>query len=312
MTARTSKFLLGLFIVIGLLIGLVGIGWLSGFPKQFKRYPRYATFFAESVEGLQTDGNVNYLGVTIGKIVEIRIAPGNMLVEVVMEIYRPDVITDTTVAQLSLAGITGTHYINLYPGGPTAREKSPKITFPVQYPVIASQPSGVTDILASAQEIMNGLKQIDFAGISIQLEKTVKATETLLSSPQMQRIMENMAAVTADLDSTVENVNSILEEGEIQELLLQTRKTLSEADALLREMNGAIQNMQLAETSRSVRDLTEKLDVTANSTSIAINATLDNLQQASQTLNLLLDRLYVQPSELLYSKPPPPRQREKR
>ena len=56
--------MIGLFVIIGVSIGLITIIWLGAY-KYFEKGGTYATYFDESVQGLQTDSTVKYRGVEV-------------------------------------------------------------------------------------------------------------------------------------------------------------------------------------------------------------------------------------------------------
>ena len=85
MTGKTSKFLIGLFVMAGILLGVGIIVWI-GASKYFQKGSTYVTFFDESVQGLQMDSSVKYRGVDVGRVERIRVAPDYKLVEVVMKV----------------------------------------------------------------------------------------------------------------------------------------------------------------------------------------------------------------------------------
>ena len=85
MSGRSSKFLIGLFVITGLMIGAIIIIW-AGASDLFMKGSTYVSYFDESVQGLQNDSAVKYRGVEIGKVESIRVAPDYRLIEVVMKI----------------------------------------------------------------------------------------------------------------------------------------------------------------------------------------------------------------------------------
>ena len=94
MAAKTSKFMIGIFATIGVVLAVVTIVWL-GASKYFQKGTIFVTYFDESVQGLSVDSNVKYRGVNVGTIRDIRVAPDNKLIEVVMKIsMRSDVQKD--------------------------------------------------------------------------------------------------------------------------------------------------------------------------------------------------------------------------
>jgi phospholipid/cholesterol/gamma-HCH transport system substrate-binding protein len=59
MARKTSKFMIGLFVTVGVVIGMIAIVWL-GASKYFEKGATYVTYFDESVQGLQLDSAVKY------------------------------------------------------------------------------------------------------------------------------------------------------------------------------------------------------------------------------------------------------------
>ena len=77
--------MIGLFVTIGVLIGLIAVVWL-GASKYFEKGGTYVTYFNESVQGLQKDSTVKYRGVDVGRVEKIRVAADNNLIEVVIKV----------------------------------------------------------------------------------------------------------------------------------------------------------------------------------------------------------------------------------
>src|SRR3972149_9372392 len=128
MARKTSKFMIGLFVTIGILIGMVAIVWL-GASKYFEKGATYVTYFDESVQGLQVDSAVKYRGVEVGRVEKIRVAPDNRLIEIIMKIDLKGELERDDVAQLKAAGITGIVFVELSRKDPGEPDLSPKITF---------------------------------------------------------------------------------------------------------------------------------------------------------------------------------------
>ena len=109
---KASKFLIGLFVIIGTLIAAVIIIWV-GAADIFMKGSTYVTYFDESVQGLQADSAVKYRGVEIGKVKSIKVAPDYRLIEVIMKIDISGDLQNQTDALLRTAGITGIVFIEL-------------------------------------------------------------------------------------------------------------------------------------------------------------------------------------------------------
>ena len=112
MSKKKPLFTVGLFVVIGFMIGAGAIIWI-GASKYFKKGDTFLTYFDESVQGLQIDSRVKYQGVDVGWVTKIDLAPDNRLVEVTMKInINPD-MANNIVAKLEMAGITGLVFVGL-------------------------------------------------------------------------------------------------------------------------------------------------------------------------------------------------------
>ena len=85
MSTKSSKFLIGLFVIVGVLICAAVIIWV-GAARFFMKGSLYAVYFDESVQGLQVDSAIKYRGVEIGKVQSIDVAPDYRLIEVIMKI----------------------------------------------------------------------------------------------------------------------------------------------------------------------------------------------------------------------------------
>jgi phospholipid/cholesterol/gamma-HCH transport system substrate-binding protein len=135
MSSRSSKFLIGLFVITGVMMCVVIIIWV-GAADLFMKGSTYVTYFDESVQGLQADSAVKYRGVEIGKVASIKVAPDYKLIEVTMKIDLSADLQDNTTAQLRTLGITGIVFIELDRLKKNDQSTSPIINFKTAYPVI--------------------------------------------------------------------------------------------------------------------------------------------------------------------------------
>ncbi|MEJ2683607.1 MAG: MlaD family protein [Candidatus Sulfobium sp.] len=316
MAKQTSKFLLGLFVTTGFLIGVIAIIWL-GAAHYFKKGATYVSYFDESVQGLKVDSSVRYRGVEAGRVKSIRVAPDDRLIEVVMKIYLKDVIHSNTVARVSLSGLSGVSFVSLSPGTPEELAESPKIDFPVKYPVIPTRPSELKMLLSSLDETLGGMKQLDLRGISDQLKSTIKSLRTVLSDKRMNIIMKNFESTAENLDRTSRKIDQIMAEGHIGKILVETRETVAQARqavaqarALMSEIGHDVEAMKLRKTGEHAERLVRGLDTRTRVITGEVRSTLDNIRRVTERLDLLIERLNASPSDLIWSRPPP-RGREK-
>ena len=74
MASQKTKFALGLFVTCGIGMVFLAVIWL-GMSRYFKKGHYYATYFNESVQGLDVDSPVKYRGVSVGRVERIVVAP---------------------------------------------------------------------------------------------------------------------------------------------------------------------------------------------------------------------------------------------
>jgi phospholipid/cholesterol/gamma-HCH transport system substrate-binding protein len=103
----------GAFVLVVALLGALFVYWYSD-SREHRDYNRYEIYFTGSVSGLDRGATVRYLGVGVGRVVDIRIDPRDSgRVEVVVDIDSTTPVSEHTVAELQLQGVTGLLYIDL-------------------------------------------------------------------------------------------------------------------------------------------------------------------------------------------------------
>jgi phospholipid/cholesterol/gamma-HCH transport system substrate-binding protein len=298
MARQKTNLLIGLFVILGVVMGVVAIIWV-GATSYFQKGSTYVSYFDESVQGLQLNSAVKFRGVDVGLVESIRVAPDNRNIGVVMKINMRDELQKNCVVQLKAAGITGIMFVELDLIKPGERDFSPKIDFPSEYPIIPSRPSEMQRLVAGANEIVQKFNQVDAKGISDQLIATTKAMEELIQGKQMTSILARVDAAAGNLDRITARADKILGEAGLDKTLAEAREAIKGAQVMLVTVNDQVLGMQLPATLVKTRELTRELQ-----------ATSQNLRQSSETLEMLLQRVYERPSDLLFGKPPKKRWNE--
>jgi len=298
MAKKTTNFMIGLFVILGFVLGVVAIIWV-GATSYFQKGVTYVSYFDESVQGLQVDSSVKYRGVEVGRVETIRVAPDNRLIGVVMKINLRDDLQKNALAQLKAAGITGIMFVDLDRRKPDEPDFSPKIDFPSEYPIIPSRPSELQRLVAGINEIVDKFNQINTKGISDQVIATTKAMEEFLRGKQMASILKRLDAAAGNLESLTGRADKVLAGARLDEVMAEARAALKNARIMLTTVNDQVLGMQLPATLGQTRDITRELQATGNT-----------LRQSSETLEMLLQRIYDRPSDLLFGKPPKKRWNE--
>jgi len=267
----------------------------------------YTTYFDESVQGLQVDSAIKYRGVEIGKVQSIKVAPDYRLIEVVMKIDLEGDLPNQTVAALTSAGITGIVFIELDRIKPGELPNSPKITFKSSYPVIPSRRSGIGRFLADTGIIMQNIKDIDIKGISNQLKNTSKAIEDFVGGKRVNNIITHLESTSANLDQTMAGINKTFAEGKVDKAVNETMGILSDARKLIGQAKNEIDALKLQEKANRTDVLLEDINKKAKVITNELQDTSEHLRVTSENLQRLSESLTKNPSELIFSKPAPPR-----
>lgn len=310
MAEKPSKFMIGFFVTAGIALAVATVVWL-GASNYFQKGALMVTYFDESVQGLSVDSGVKYRGVNVGSVREIRVAPDNRLVEVVMKIsLEKDVRKDVT-ARLRSAGLTGVAYIELDRTTDEWAELAPRIDFPTPHPVILSRPSDAKHLLTMLDKIVTEVNRIDLGNMLRDITAISKGIDRYVNGPEMKNIVANLDSTTTRLDRTIRRVDAMAADGVLENLLGEARGTLVETRAVVGRIREDLDRMKLADSAARANRMVAGLDRDVREITRDLKATGDNLQRVSENLDLLAEKLRDDPSELLFSRPPPASPRER-
>ena len=309
MVRHVSSRALGIFVTVGVILGVAAIIWV-GASKYFEKGDRYVTYFNESVQGLQQDSAVKYRGVDVGRVEEIRVAPDNRLIEVVMKIRLREEVEKNNVAYLRMTGITGIVFIELDRRDPEEPDRSPKIDFAAEHPIIPSKPSELRQIFSGIDEIVEKIKQVDLEGISKSITHSAMAAENLLAGPKTQKVLANLESISVNLDQMMARIEKITAEGNLEGIVGETRAALVEARSLIAVTRDELKTLRLAETAEKANRVVDTLSRTSRTTARDLQIMSDNMKRSTETLERLVERLESNPSDLLFSNSPPAGRRD--
>jgi len=293
MAKQTRKyFVVGLFVTLAFLIAAAAIIWINA-SRYFEKGTRYVTFFDESVQGLSKDSEVKYQGVTVGRVLEINIAPDNKTVAVTMLVNLRGNLSQKVVAQLNMTGITGLMFINLVPRQPNEPDMSPKITFATEYPVISSKPSEISQILTGIKDVVESVKRADLEGTIKEIKEAAAALRNLADRKDIKEILAKVDGAAGYLREVLKKVDKTVTTGKIDGLLADARQTLKGASTLMDGLNTDVKALKLPETTKKARLTLDDA-----------RALIDKLKRTSATLDQLIERLYQRPPDIFFGKPP--------
>jgi len=306
MSTKSSKFLIGLFVIFGTMILAAVIIWV-GASRILMKGSLYAVYFDESVQGLQVDSAIKYRGVEIGKVQSIDVAKDFRLIEVIMKIDLEGDLQHQTIASLKTAGITGIVFIELDRIRADELASSPKLKFVSDYPVIPSRRSEMSRFLADTSIILEHIKAIDFKGISDQLKKTTESFNSFMEGKRINRIMANLESTSTNLDQTIAKINKTVGEGKVDQAVTEALGVLSDARKLIEQARGEIKGLNLREKAERTDAILGDIDKKTKTITNSLQDTAENLRVTSENLQKLSDSLNRDPSGLIFTKPAPPR-----
>ena len=181
------------------------------------------------------------------------------------------------------------------------------LNFKSSYPIIPSRRSEISRFLADTDKIMQNIKGIDFQGISIQLKNTTKAIETFLAGDRTNRIMSNLESMSVKLDKSVAQINKIIAEGKIEGVFKETSETLLNARQLINSTKKEIEALNLAQQTAKTGVILDTW-IKEPSPLPLICRTRRKISGPHRNIyRNLSESLNNNPSELIFSRPAPPR-----
>ena len=322
MPSARQKFSVGLFVIIAGALILVFMLML-GLSDLFHDGHRYSAYFRESVRGLNPGAEVAYRGVEVGRVESIRLAPDGDMVEVIVSIDDRIPDPSTLVATIRSIGITGIMYLELAPPGPDEIVEPPEMDFEPDYPVIATRPSEMSRMIASAEKIISEIGELPVMEIAVSIESAVKNLDRAITEARIgeiadgiQDIVEKSSAVL-EVEKWDEIRASILETSEnLEKLILASTDTVARVDMFLEDNTESVEQV-LREAEKAVADASafmNRASKIADDTDKRIDwydqrfsLIVEDLQQAAGSLNRFIERLENDPSQLLFGRPVPPK-----
>jgi phospholipid/cholesterol/gamma-HCH transport system substrate-binding protein len=221
MEREANHAAVGAFVLIVALVGALFIYWYSD-SRDHKSFRRYEIYFDGSVSGLERGAAVRYLGVGVGRVQQLHIDPRDAgRVQVIVDIDSSTPISDKTLAELQLQGVTGLLYIDLQQIRPNL--PVPPLVPGIEYPVIRSARSRfdvflarLPDVLASAGEVVDraarALSDQNITAITHALANIDKASEGLPKTLRdVNGLVTELRAATSDLAASAQGARQIVD-----------------------------------------------------------------------------------------------------
>ena len=293
----------GAFVLLVTLIGALFVYWYTD-TREHRSYSRYEVYFDNTVSGLERGSAVRYLGVGVGRVVEMRLDPReSSRVMVVVDVDSTAPISKKTVAELSLQGVTGLLYVDLL------QPKHDHNVLPdvpsYEYPVIRSRESRLQEFLQSLPELATAVGDV------------VERADRLLSDQNLaafSNALGNVNTASNGLPQTLRDVNSLLTElrgatGEISSSARELHGILNTAgpdvEATVHRLNAVVENIDKATAliDKIIADNRNDIRSFARDGLPELERFLREGRAAAEEIRELSSSLRQNPSQLLYQTP---------
>ena len=254
METRAHYVAVGTFVLAIIFLAFVAILWLGRvqFGEQAKRYYIY---FRGSVAGLDKGPHVQYNGIPVGRVVDIRVDPDNLeQIQVTVEIDTSIVdIKSDARAFLETNILNGIATIQIRGGTREASELVPEAGH--RYPVIKAGRSEFEEVKSSLPDLVADLKEAAHSMNALLDEQNRQAVSDTLQnirvitgafiapSQEVGEVVDNANKAVVELRSFFRAVDqSYTDKGGLKDQLSQT---LSDADRLTKNLGDTSRQLQL-------------------------------------------------------------------
>lgn len=283
METRANYVLIGVFtLATAAFLLLFGL-WAAKYSSD-RDWTLYDVVFDEAVTGLTEGGSVQYNGISVGSVEDLRLDPKDprrVIARIKLRVETP-VKTDTR-AKLSFTGLTGTAFIQLTGGTPKAPALAARSGNGDRVPVIQTEASALQNIAETANRLVARLDQVlsdeNIGNINRTLDNIEHATGAIAAQREdLGALIRNARVSSEKLATTLDTTNAAIADidrelvDKLPALIAKLDSTLSRLDtaagnanAILDENRGAVRNFtqdglgQLGPTLDELRALVRDL-----------------------------------------------------
>lgn len=303
METRAHYVAVGAFVLMMVFAAFVAALWL-GDVELTTHYARYDIYFRGPVSGLSKGAAVEYNGIPVGRVFEIRIDPENVeRIRVTVEIDDSVVIKEDAKAEVESNILSGVAYILITKG---TQEAPPLIAKPGQrYPVIASRRSTLASVYARGPALLDQLSRIadhldelldehNRQAVADTLDNVRKITGSIAGhDKEISGLVDNANRSLAALNKLLDNLDeALVAEGGIKDRATRSldnlAKLLADADTATRDLQAT-----LHEARPAVRELSQR-------TVPQIEELLRETRQLIAGMTRLGEQIERDPSRLLF------------
>lgn len=302
METRANYVLIGAFTILASLF-LLGFGLWAAKYSSDKGFREYDVVFHEPVTGLTDGSSVQYNGIAIGIIQNLKLAPNDPRAVIARLRLQADApIRTDTRAKLSMTSLTGPPIIQLTGGDPN----SPLLleTPGHEVPVIQAQPSALQNIADTANRLVERLDQVlsdeNVKRISTTLDNIQSLTTSIADQREdLTELIVNARKASEHLNATLDTTNRAVTDVD-RELVQKLPGLIARLDSTLGRLDSAAGGADriLSENRAAIHSF-------ANDGLSQLGPTLGELRSLIRDLRRISDRLDRNPAQYLLGRDAP-------
>lgn len=341
---KASYFKIGLFIIVGTIIGVIGVVAL-GVGTIFQKKVVVETYIDESVQGLDVGSSVKFRGVPVGTVETISLTSAEYPTKRRYVLVRMGLATKIFLAdagspgflievdkglrvRLASQGVTGAAYIEADYLDP-ARNPPLEIDWQPSYPYVPSTRSRITQLSESLEKILRSVESVDIGGLVGRLEKSLATITKVAEGANLDKLGGQANAFLTEVRDTNRQLQELIGSNEVKSVLKDSAATASGArqiveraqkpvDQMLAALPRAAESLErivqrldavsadLPETSAQLRQTLQRMNRLIATQQHGISATIENLQAISNDMKELAESSRKYPSQVLFGAPPTP------
>jgi phospholipid/cholesterol/gamma-HCH transport system substrate-binding protein len=267
METRAHYVAVGAFVLTMVALAFASVLWLAR-AELSTRYSRYDIYFEGPVTGLRDGAAVEYNGVPVGKVVDVRIDPVDVeKIRVTAEIDNNVPIKTDARASVESNLLSGVAYIQIVRG----TQKAPLLEAKAgqRYPVIKAHRSRLADVTRRAPELLGKLNDTAERLNSVLDDKNREALAETLGN--LRDFSAALAARKQDVALLTGNANQAAVA--LTALIGHVDKSYSGHDGLASKLGGAIGDFDR---------VAKNLDSTSRQLQLAVKDVRPGLKDFSQ------------------------------
>jgi len=255
MITRSQKARLGVFVAVAIGLIIIMIALIIGSQFFERRDIYYVAYEDISVSGLNVGSAVQFHGIQIGRVEDIRIDPENISrIIVTLSVEKDTPIKSDMKATISTPGITGMKMIELVGGSPAAPELKPGSFIPAGESMIAEITGRADVITAKLEHILNMTAELlteenisDLLVLAENAKISLENVNLLLEEnrDEIEQLSENLVAISTDARSAIGDIANLLDSEEFQNIITNLDTISTQAVAALDELNQAVTHIDL-------------------------------------------------------------------